>query len=420
MSVYVLKLIDIPEEARSATVEASRKCGLPFDRVAFNSVLVGSATPPVVIASSEDRAAVVAIQEKLEAAGCKLQLKDEGSARRVVSGAAGRLGTLDPKVRYAVLAGAAVLLVGLGAGLNALVHVAADPDDSPSVATSTVARHTQTASVAPPVEAPVTTPFTDLLAAKRPKIGFCRADEKQMACIIGQLTALAERAAQEPEPEPEPDAGVLPDAGAPEVDGGEAPEPKPPMIDADPYLDALATRVTRCAADERTKVSKEDADGIRAGLQALERPLTHRYGREDCTESRTGMYQCMTEERKAGCKHTFARIAGAMIELEHRDEVLAWTTHLADAAGDKVLKCYQVETGSVADPLDRAGVHLYRYELAAALGSMGEQCDHDAFDLCVGSLRNTACVRSGKWPLPDATAAARAIIGSCKALEGCR
>ena len=424
MAVYVLKLIEIPEEARNATVEASRKCGLPFDRVSFNSVLVGSKSPPVVIARSDDQAAVLAIQEKLEAAGSKLKLSEEGGSRGAVSAAAWRFGSLSAGSRYALMGGGALVLLAVGVGLNTVVHMAGDPPEAPPVTTSTVASAAQTSTAAMKVETPVTTPFTDLLMAKRPRIGLCGADQKQMACVIAQLTALAERVALEPEPEPEPDAGVSSDGGTDSAessgDSGAPAEPVPISIDADPYLDALAIRVTRCAADERTRVKKKDMDGIRAGLQALMRPLTHRYGRDDCTESRTGMYECLTEERNASCKHTFARIAGAMIETEHRKEVLGWPTHLADAAGNKILKCYEVETGSVADPLDRAGIHIYRYELAAALGSMGERCDHDAFDLCVGSLSNTACARSGKWPLANATNAARAIIASCKALEGCR
>ena len=92
---------------------------------------------------------------------------------------------------------------------------------------------------------------------------------------------------------------------------------------------------------------------------------------------------------------------------------------VANALGDKILSCVRSERNAYAGPIERAKVHVFRYQIASALRPKGKGCTEDAFVACSTTAYARPCDELS--PIFDADPAGfvRGLQSQCKTLSGC-
>lgn len=430
MERYQLRLTAIPEESRASVVGVMRKCGPPLDRRKLNSVLMGQATPPVTVAHSSERGPIEGLYEILSKAGCVLEIIDEGGATQALAGVADTvIGGLkkDPKRLRIALGGSAVaVLAGI---IIAGVFCSSDPE-VPVERMATATTTTSTTPKRPKKKAPPKpkpTPFTNVVAQLDLDAPPCPEGAKPFACLLELFREVHPKLPKRPPPPPKPvDAGPVdagPDADAgPSVDAGpvDAATGRPKALDDRPYLAVFEHRFERCLAEERSRAPSEDDKVMLADvIWGLRDALIYRHGRLNCTDDRTAMYDCMIAARQGDCDNLYGRLLGGYVELGHRAQVTKWRAAVANALGDKILSCVRSERNAYAGPIERAKVHVFRYQIASALRPKGKGCTEDAFVACSTTAYARPCDELS--PIFDADPAGfvRGLQSQCKTLSGC-
>ena len=404
MAKFQLQLLEIPEAARSSIVEAGRTAGPPLNRRKFNAALMGSSTLPAIIAESEIRGPITGLRQHLADAGCKIEILEASASRspgKNLTKIKDKFLALEPMERYMAVGVSASGVIAFSL-LVALILSSKEPlPASIPIAKSKIAIKTSSAAQANGQNTnregfAKKTPFLDFHDDLTPLGVTCDQDVKSLSCLLNKirtLTKTASLALSKPESE---------------------------QASNDEYIKVLHHRFFICLAEQQTRPEEGDKALVQATLSNLSRPLVYRYGRKSCDASRSSMYECVKQARSQECSKLTAQIEGAIVEFLNREKVLPWTARFADYYANKILNCMSDEQRRSIKPLERARLHLFRYELARAAGKVENTCQEDEYISCTQGLFNGDCQSLRKILHSDAPRLVREITDSCDVLKECR
>ncbi|MEE2901988.1 MAG: hypothetical protein VYC39_06635 [Myxococcota bacterium] len=400
MSKFQLELQEIPDEARSSIVEAGRTAGPPLNRKKFNSALMGSVPLPVVIATSQDAAAIDKLERKLTRAGAVLEIREPQETVDFASQFAGLSSTvksLSQKEKIA-LAGvttiaiiAVIMVVGFLFGQEkkppTKVEIAVKNKLTKTASTATVSVSSEKIT-SPKKATPFVNFLVDLPSIKNP----CSGQDKKSNCILGQLRGLSATAS----------------------------EIQQKALSDESYLKALHHRLFLCLAEERSRPEEGDKKAVETGLRILAPYLFAQYGAEDCTSSRSAMYECVKSARAKTCEALEEQLHLAKVQFENQPSTLPWTDTLSLSYRTTISSCLKSEQRRTLSHEEFVKLDLFRQRFAAALEQIKNTCKEEEYIECGKNLVKEPCSAIGPYLTLNPSKLVRIVTNRCELLRTCR
>jgi hypothetical protein len=365
---------------------------------------MASESLPAIIAESDIRGPISALRQQLADAGCQIELLEStpgaGPKQRLFL-LKKRFDSLKPTERYAAIAVAAlfcfalVLLIAVGLGSNKEIAPAATVESA--VKTSSTSTVTAGTSVSPNKLIVKKKPYSDFVKAL-PKLDLsCEQSPTPMNCLLNAFHSLSKTASVTT-------ATLKPNS----------------KVSYQEYTKVLHHRFFLCLAQEQSRPREGDQELVTQKLESMAHPLSYRYGRPACHRDRSNMYECVKQARKVSCTQLIQHIQGALIEYLNQKPVPPWTGRFADHYANKVLDCLAEKQKRYIRPLERARLHLFRHELALAVGSVENTCQEREYVSCARALHDIDCDKFASFLFTDSARVVREITLDCGVLEECR
>jgi len=400
VSKFQLELQEIPDEARSSIVEAGRTAGPPLKRKQFNSALMGSVPLPVIIATSQDANAIDKLERKLSRAGAVLAIREPQENVDFASQFAGLASTVKSLSQKEKIALAGVTTIAIIAVIMVVGFLFGREKKAPmKVEIAVKNKFTKTASAAATSESSKqvdskkkATPFVnflvDLPSTKNP----CSTNEKKSNCILGQLRALSDKASDDDRK----------------------------MLGDESYLKALHHRLFLCLAEERSRPEEGDKKSVETGLRILAPYLFVQYEANDCTSSRSAMYECVKSARAKTCEALEEQIRLAKVQFENQPATLPWTNTLSLSYQTKISSCLKSEQRRMINHNEFVKLELFRQKFAGALEQIKNTCKEEEYIECGKNLANQTCSAIEPYLTLEPSKLVRIVTDRCELLRTCR